>query len=280
MQLKSYLRGFGCGMFISAVLMGIAVSYSRNTMSDEEIKLRAAELGMVEEDSVLVRPADIAVPTPVVQINPVDDNKDTDTDGGASNGGNDSREKAENENDDITEESDITAKEDNESDTVSESAGDMKEEEDSGDDKYTDEDRLSAMGMNSSSSKNNTGNLTESRTDTDNDTYSGTDNNTDSMPEVKTEVKTGAGTGSDAETGSKTENRTKSTETYTLEISKGATSESVSRLLKQGGLIDNSTDFDSYLCRNGYDKRIQDGVFTIPAGAGYEDIAKIITRTK
>ena len=101
-----------------------------------------------------------------------------------------------------------------------------------------------------------------------------------SETEVKTEVKTGAGTGSDAETGSKTENRTKSTETYTLEISKGATSESVSRLLKQGGLIDNSTDFDSYLCRNGYDKRIQDGVFTIPAGAGYEDIAKIITRTK
>ena len=252
MQLKSYLRGFGCGLFISAVLMGIALSYSRNTMTDEEIKLRASELGMVEEDSVLVRPSDDKAGTsnalPVVQVNPAGDNKAGETDASEKPSYNNKQETAGNTEEKKEPEK---AEEKKESETTEE-----KKESD----KYADEDRLAAMGMNQASDQN------KEETETKEETAASTDTKEETVKKPETETEE--------------ESAFKSTESYTLEISKGATSDSVARLMKQGGLIDNASDFDSYLCRNGYDKRIQNGVFKIPAGAGYEEIAKIITRSR
>jgi hypothetical protein len=132
-------------------------------------------------------------------------------------------------------------------------------------DEYADEDRHAAMGMNSSSEGDTE--KTEKETQT-----AGI-----SEDETGNKDKTG-NKGNDPE-----DNNVRITEkkdTYTLEISKGTSSDGVARLLKQSGLIDDSADFDSYLCKNGYDKRIQNGVFKIPSGAGYEEIAKIITRSK
>jgi len=48
MDLKSYLRGLGLGMFVCACIIGLA--NRSNKISDAEIKARAAKLGMVEED--------------------------------------------------------------------------------------------------------------------------------------------------------------------------------------------------------------------------------------
>lgn len=45
--MKFYLRGLGIGILVTAVIMGIASSRKRQ-MTDEEIKARAKELGMVE----------------------------------------------------------------------------------------------------------------------------------------------------------------------------------------------------------------------------------------
>ena len=49
MKLKYYLRGLGTGVFVTALILGIALSHGKGIMSDEEVKKRAAELGMVEE---------------------------------------------------------------------------------------------------------------------------------------------------------------------------------------------------------------------------------------
>ena len=46
-KLKFYLRGLGIGILVTAVIMGIASSRDRQ-MTDDEIKARAKELGMVE----------------------------------------------------------------------------------------------------------------------------------------------------------------------------------------------------------------------------------------
>lgn len=48
MKLKYYLRGLGIGIVVTALLMGFATKGNQE-MSDEEIKARAAELGMVEQ---------------------------------------------------------------------------------------------------------------------------------------------------------------------------------------------------------------------------------------
>ena len=48
MNLKYYLRGLGIGIVVAAVLMGVATR-GNETMTDAEIKERAAQLGMVEQ---------------------------------------------------------------------------------------------------------------------------------------------------------------------------------------------------------------------------------------
>lgn len=67
------------------------------------------------------------------------------------------------------------------------------------------------------------------------------------------------------------------TGSFTLEIAGGSGSETVSALLEKGGAVRSATEFDEYLCNNGYDHRITAGKHVIPAGADYETIAKIIT---
>lgn len=50
MRLKYYLRGLGIGMVVTALLMGVAKE--NKTMTDEEIKARALQLGMVEQKTL------------------------------------------------------------------------------------------------------------------------------------------------------------------------------------------------------------------------------------
>jgi len=62
MRLKYYLKGIGVGLIIAALLMGIATRDSA-TMTDEEIKVRAKELGMVEQKTLAdtIRPTEVPV---------------------------------------------------------------------------------------------------------------------------------------------------------------------------------------------------------------------------
>lgn len=53
MNLKYYLRGLGIGIVVTAVIMGIALGGKKQELSNEEIKERARELGMIEESTVL-----------------------------------------------------------------------------------------------------------------------------------------------------------------------------------------------------------------------------------
>ena len=65
--------------------------------------------------------------------------------------------------------------------------------------------------------------------------------------------------------------------TITIKIVRGDSSDSVSRMLEEAGLVDNATAYDKYLCQNGYDKSIRIGNFELPADATGEEIAKLIT---
>ncbi len=51
MNLKYYLRGLGIGIAMTAIILGIG--REKETLSDAEIKQRAAELGMVEQSGLL-----------------------------------------------------------------------------------------------------------------------------------------------------------------------------------------------------------------------------------
>lgn len=71
---------------------------------------------------------------------------------------------------------------------------------------------------------------------------------------------------------------TQELEGITIQINSGDGSYTVCKKLEEAGLVDSASDFDTYLCENGYDKRINVGTFTIPEGAEPDQIAKILAR--
>lgn len=56
MNLKYYLRGMGLGILVTALILGIAGSQNKR-MTDEQIKARALELGMIENTVLTKQPA-------------------------------------------------------------------------------------------------------------------------------------------------------------------------------------------------------------------------------
>lgn len=60
-------------------------------------------------------------------------------------------------------------------------------------------------------------------------------------------------------------------------IVSGDGSYTVARKLEEAGVVSSASAFDTFLCQNGYDKRLRTGTFHIPAGASDEQIAKIVT---
>lgn len=66
----------------------------------------------------------------------------------------------------------------------------------------------------------------------------------------------------------------------TLEVRRGDSSVSVARRAAEAGLVQSAADFDVFLCRNGYDKRISVGNYEITEGASEKEIADIITKSK
>ena len=66
------------------------------------------------------------------------------------------------------------------------------------------------------------------------------------------------------------------TEYITVVVERGYGSDTVARKIEAAGLVANASEFDRYLCNNGYDKRISAGTHKIPINAREEEIAKIL----
>lgn len=60
-------------------------------------------------------------------------------------------------------------------------------------------------------------------------------------------------------------------------INSGDSSYTVAKKLEDVGVITSASTFDTFLCENGYDKRIRTGTFSIPADASDEQIARIVS---
>lgn len=114
----------------------------------------------------------------------------------------------------------------------------------------------------------------EAKTDTvkasDSETKSDTAKSTDA------EAKADTTESSDTETNTDT-TKPSATGAQSITIVNGDSSVSVAAKLEQAGLISSASSYDSYLCSNGYDKKIRPGDYSIPADAGDEEIARIIT---
>ncbi len=85
MNLKYYLRGLGIGIAVTALIIGLGVERPKETLSDAEIKARAAELGMVETSGRLSEREEISeaekseVPKPTEETKKAEEPKETET---------------------------------------------------------------------------------------------------------------------------------------------------------------------------------------------------------
>ena len=66
---------------------------------------------------------------------------------------------------------------------------------------------------------------------------------------------------------------------HTFTVRSGLLSSSVSREMKEAGIIKDADAFDEYLEKSGMGRKVLAGKYKIPVGASYEEIARIITKT-
>lgn len=91
--------------------------------------------------------------------------------------------------------------------------------------------------------------------------------------EAATEATTTEKATTEAATTEQTDAKTKAT----ITVSGGMSSETISSLLENAGLVDSASKFNSFLVQNGYDKKLETGSFDISGGMTYEEIARILT---
>lgn len=91
--------------------------------------------------------------------------------------------------------------------------------------------------------------------------------------ETTTEKATTEKATTEAATTEQTDTKTKAT----ITVSGGMSSETISSLLEDAGLVDSASKFNSFLVQNGYDKKLETGSFDISGGMTYEEIARILT---
>ena len=200
MKLRYQMRGLGIGMIVTALLMGVTAE--KVPLSDAEIRTRAAELGMVESDSLKLTD---------VQNTPVPEENHSGDEAVPSTGPEEGT-KAEEDPD-------------SEEGPAQQLPGTQGEE--------------------------------------DADAGSG-----------ETSGEDGSLSGPDEAAGES------SAETVTVEVEPGVTCYRICIMLEEEGLVEDAAAFDTYLCDNGYSRKIKFGTYQIPAGASEEEIAKIITRSR
>jgi len=181
MNLKYYLRGLGIGIIVTAVIMSIAGKDSKESLSDAEIRARAAQLGMVEESGLL-------------------------------------------------------------SDLTTEELKPTEEPKSTGTPKPTEEPKPTK-----------TPKATEA-------------------PKEEEEPKT-----TEEPKATKAPSTKPAVEMVDFNINQGESSYTICKRLKEYGLIASAEDFDTYLCDQGLDKRLQAGKFSIPEDATPKEIAEILT---
>lgn len=248
MELKYYLRGLGLGIAVTAIIMGIAASRNK-TMTNEEIIARAKELGMIE-DTVLTA-------------------GDSDA-----------------EDDKQSQESEPSGEEDTKSEQ-----GELQNTQPSDtqpSDAQSPASDADASGDNLQGNADAGTDTANRETETDAD-----DNSVESSLDLnagESDTQTGARTtdsGVDAEAGDSEDSESENGESgeyvaipsgpMVITIGRGDGSYSASKKLADVGAVSSASEFDTFLCQNGYDKKIRAGTYTIPADASEEQMARIIT---
>ena len=266
MRLRSYLRGLGIGIVVTALLMGSTTK--TEPMSDAQIKEKARALGMTEKGEQVLSEAmspgsSVSVDKPKIELLEFPDKvSENESKGEESSSSSSAKKKSEDKTSGSSSmkeseeksSSSSSAKEKSEEKTSSSSSVKEKSEEKSSSSSSVKEKETSSSKKSSSSSS-----VKEKETSSSKKSSS----SSSSLPKI------------DPESAKPT---TPAPDGYvSITVVGGESSTMVASRLKEAGLISDAAAFDRFLCDNGYDRRITTGHKMIPRGASPVEIAGILT---
>lgn len=252
MKLKYYLRTLGIGIVVTALLMGISIN-KQNKITDEEIRERAKQLGMVEADAYVL--SDLKELQPNVEA----ESSAADAESAFEESG-----QVESTPEEGSGEADGPKEGSQEVSMPEESSEDASTPEESSEDESTPEESSEEESIPEESSEEES--IPEESSEEE------------SVPEQSSEESSEGEEESPAETENETQQGDNS-DVVMFTVNRGDSSDRVSRRLEELGLVEDAEEFDKFLCKNGYDNRISVGTYEITKGSTWEEIAKIITRT-
>lgn len=212
MKIRYYLRGLGLGILVTTIFILVGDG-SNKTMSDEQIKARAKELGMIEN-------------TVLAEISTEEIIESTEDEAAIEE--NSIEAAAETKAEVLEETSEAVIEE------TTEVVETIESEEETTEEESVEEVSLEAEEKEASSEAEEDNSVEET-------------------------VSTAA-----------------NSEAVSIVVHSGEGSDDVSRRLADMGLVADAHEYDRYLMTNGYDKKIRTGEHIIPAGATWEEMAKIL----
>ena len=268
MNLRSYLRGAGLGILITAIILIFGGGNRTKAMTDAEVMARARELGMSDGNETLTEaytvatapePAAVEKPSEEITVSepavPDEPLKEVTVSRPAV---------AEEPSEEITVSEPAVAEEPSEEVNVSRPAA---PEEPS-------EEVTASRPAEPEEAEEKTAEEIIEESIRDKQT-------TELKSDVTGENKTKSELLADA---AETEAESQSAVTETqngfisVHVNAGSSSTAVANELEKAGAVSSASAFDGFLCANGYDRRLSTGDFRIPAGASDEEIARILMR--
>ena len=280
MRLRSYLRGLGIGIVVTALLMGATTK--TEPMSDAQIKEKARALGMTEKGEQVLSEAmspgsSVSVDKPKIELlefpDKVSENESKGEESSSSSSMKESEEKSS---------SSSSAKEKSEEKTSSSSSVKEKSEEKSSSSSSVKE-KSEEKSSNSSPVKEKSEEKSSSSSSVKEKETSSSKKSSSSSSSKEKETSSSKKSSSSSSSLPKIDLESAKPTTpapdgyVSITVVGGESSTMVASRLKEAGLISDAAAFDRFLCDKGYDRRITTGHKMIPRGASQVEIAGILT---
>ncbi len=264
------LRGIGLGAILMAAIMYFVYGKSQSALSDDEIKVKARELGMMTVNEFQEKELNsLKDKLPNLSDIKVDEEAETST---VENNVTDTSSTTSNTPSEESGETEQTSDEGNKTKEEGTATGDNTGNAETGNAKAEPSKEGTAQagtsaGGNSTASEAKTSDTQNSNTETTK-SKSGDTKNKKVTKKAKTKPK-------------QVKEAPKPSVTYgkvSFTVSVGMTSERVSASLKALGIIDDSAKFNRYLMNNGYSRRIKVGTVELQTGQSYAEIASKLVK--
>lgn len=261
MKIKYFLRGTGFGLLLAAILMLVFIRPNYEKNGTDEIS-DAVSPGIkqdeIESSMTLDENRDSGKTTE--SVDKEDSGKNKDTGKTADNAGNTEAGKA----DDVKDE---------------ELGTEVKKDDKADDSKTADKEEKVDTGNGEVKADENAGGTEDSKK---NDNADNEDNGNENSGNDDNSSEVGNADKSSGEEKSDDEVKEKSGDVVSaaLVIERNTRSQDFCKAAEEKGVIDNWSDLNNYLIKNGYESKLRSGTYTISSDMSYSEIAAIITKRK